>query len=213
MHETAAAPAWVMLAYLISGICFILALRGLSSPESSRKGNRFGMIGMGIALVTTLVHYLPYGTPASADLNSYVGPDFGASERAGPVRSASTEGVRWNGLDRGSVRDRAVSAAVRLNFRESRPPMGYGMTGSTGRSRTPGRQNKHKARRRTSERRACGDLEVWAGRARLTCCNPFRDRRGEPLDPPWANRRRRPPSWRSGVRPASWSPSRPPAGT
>ena len=33
-------PAWVLLAYLIAGICFILALRGLSSPESSRRGNR-----------------------------------------------------------------------------------------------------------------------------------------------------------------------------
>ncbi len=59
MHETAAAPAWVMLAYLIAGICFVLALRGLSSPESSRRGNRLGMTGMAIAVVTTLVHYRP----------------------------------------------------------------------------------------------------------------------------------------------------------
>src|SRR4029434_8068788 len=55
MHETAAVPAWVMLAYLVAGGCFILALRGLSSPESSRRGNRFGMAGMAIAVVTTLV--------------------------------------------------------------------------------------------------------------------------------------------------------------
>ncbi|WP_106640199.1 NAD(P)(+) transhydrogenase (Re/Si-specific) subunit beta [Allosphingosinicella vermicomposti] len=55
MHDAAAPPAWVSLAYLIAGICFILALRGLSSPESSRRGNRFGMAGMGIAVVTTLV--------------------------------------------------------------------------------------------------------------------------------------------------------------
>ena len=60
MHETVAAPAWVMLAYLISGVCFILALRGLSSPESSRRGNQLGMIGMTIAVVTTLVHYAPH---------------------------------------------------------------------------------------------------------------------------------------------------------
>ena len=50
-HDT---PAWVLLAYLVSGICFILALRGLSSPASSRRGNRAGMIGMAIAVVTTL---------------------------------------------------------------------------------------------------------------------------------------------------------------
>ena len=52
-------PAWVLLAYLISGVCFILALRGLSSPESSRRGNRAGMIGMAIAIATTLaVHQI-----------------------------------------------------------------------------------------------------------------------------------------------------------
>jgi NAD(P) transhydrogenase subunit beta len=43
------------LLYLISGVLFILALRGLSSPASSRQGNFFGMIGMAIAMVTTLL--------------------------------------------------------------------------------------------------------------------------------------------------------------
>jgi len=42
------------LAYLISGILFILALRGLSSPASSRAGNRNGMVGMAIAAATTM---------------------------------------------------------------------------------------------------------------------------------------------------------------
>ena len=42
------------LAYLVASVCFILALRGLSHPESSRAGNRYGMIGMAIAIVTTL---------------------------------------------------------------------------------------------------------------------------------------------------------------
>ncbi|MEO8618103.1 MAG: NAD(P)(+) transhydrogenase (Re/Si-specific) subunit beta [Sphingomicrobium sp.] len=47
---------WIVsFAYLVAGICFILALRGLSSPSSSQRGNRFGMIGMTIAVVTTLV--------------------------------------------------------------------------------------------------------------------------------------------------------------
>ena len=55
-----ATPAWVLLAYLVAGVCFILALRGLSSPVSSRRGNRFGMFGMALALVTTLVHYRPF---------------------------------------------------------------------------------------------------------------------------------------------------------
>ena len=42
------------LLYLVSGVLFILALRGLSHPSSSRQGNMFGMVGMGIAVVTTL---------------------------------------------------------------------------------------------------------------------------------------------------------------
>ena len=59
MHEAVGAPAWVMLAYLVAGICFILALRGLSNPESARRGNRAGMAGMLLAVGTTLIHYQP----------------------------------------------------------------------------------------------------------------------------------------------------------
>jgi NAD(P) transhydrogenase subunit beta len=46
-------------AYLIAGILFIMALRGLSHPTTSRQGNRFGMIGMGIAIATTLLILSP----------------------------------------------------------------------------------------------------------------------------------------------------------
>ena len=53
--EHVAVPAWVSIAYLASGVLFILALRGLSSPSTSQRGNRFGMIGMAIAVVTTLI--------------------------------------------------------------------------------------------------------------------------------------------------------------
>ena len=45
------------LAYLVAAVLFILALRGLSSPVTSRQGNRYGMIGMGIAVVATLLHH------------------------------------------------------------------------------------------------------------------------------------------------------------
>ena len=41
--------------YLISGILFILALRGLSSPDTSRQGNYFGIVGMIIAIVVTFL--------------------------------------------------------------------------------------------------------------------------------------------------------------
>jgi len=55
LHEAAPVNPWVALAYMVAGICFILALRGLSSPATSRRGNRLGMIGMAIAVITTLV--------------------------------------------------------------------------------------------------------------------------------------------------------------
>jgi NAD(P) transhydrogenase subunit beta len=45
--------------YLVSGVLFILALRGLSHPATSRRGNLYGMIGMGIAILTTLVLATP----------------------------------------------------------------------------------------------------------------------------------------------------------
>jgi H+-translocating NAD(P) transhydrogenase subunit beta len=73
--EGAALPAWVAIAYLAAGICFILALRGLSGPESSRRGNRIGIVGMAVAVLTTLVHYRPgtitgspFSWPASGTL-------------------------------------------------------------------------------------------------------------------------------------------------
>ena len=44
----------VALAYLVASVFFILALKGLSSPESARRGNLFGIVGMAIAVATTL---------------------------------------------------------------------------------------------------------------------------------------------------------------
>jgi NAD(P) transhydrogenase subunit beta len=54
------------LLYLVAGVLFILALRGLSSPETSRQGNLFGMVGMAIAIVTTLASHPP------ADIGAWV---------------------------------------------------------------------------------------------------------------------------------------------
>jgi NAD(P) transhydrogenase subunit beta len=52
------------LLYLVAGVLFILALRGLSSPESSRRGNMFGIAGMIIAIGTTLGLHPPVGVGA-----------------------------------------------------------------------------------------------------------------------------------------------------
>ena len=43
-----------LLAYIVAGVFFILTLRGLSSPETARRGNQMGVLGMGIAVATTL---------------------------------------------------------------------------------------------------------------------------------------------------------------
>jgi H+-translocating NAD(P) transhydrogenase subunit beta len=57
-------PNLVALLYLAAGVLFILALRGLSSPETSRGGNLFGMVGMAIAIATTLAYHPPAGIGA-----------------------------------------------------------------------------------------------------------------------------------------------------
>ena len=56
--------------YLLASICFIMALRGLSSPDSARRGNMFGVVGMIIAISTTLAapSVLSYGLIAIAIL-------------------------------------------------------------------------------------------------------------------------------------------------
>ena len=48
-------PNLSAILYLTSGVLFILALRGLSSPETSRQGNLFGIIGMIIAITVTFL--------------------------------------------------------------------------------------------------------------------------------------------------------------
>jgi proton-translocating NAD(P)+ transhydrogenase subunit beta len=52
------------LLYLLAGVLFILALRGLSNPETSRRGNMLGMIGMTIAVATTLASHPPASATA-----------------------------------------------------------------------------------------------------------------------------------------------------
>jgi H+-translocating NAD(P) transhydrogenase subunit beta len=53
------AESFAAVLYLVSAVLFILALRGLSHPTTSRQGNTFGMVGMGLAILTTLVLAAP----------------------------------------------------------------------------------------------------------------------------------------------------------
>ncbi|MEZ5810233.1 MAG: NAD(P)(+) transhydrogenase (Re/Si-specific) subunit beta [Rhizobiaceae bacterium] len=65
--------------YLVSGVLFILALRGLSHPTTSRQGNLYGMIGMAIAIVTTLALATPsFGGLALIVVGMAVGGGVGA---------------------------------------------------------------------------------------------------------------------------------------
>ena len=64
---------WAAIAYLVAGVLFILSLRGLSSPATAQSGNRFGMLGMTIAVVTTLVTHMPMKLGDAT--NSYTGVD------------------------------------------------------------------------------------------------------------------------------------------
>jgi NAD(P) transhydrogenase subunit beta len=56
----------VTLLYLVASVCFIQALKGLSHPTTSRRGNVFGMIGMAIAIVTTAVLIIVLAREGSA---------------------------------------------------------------------------------------------------------------------------------------------------
>ncbi len=49
------------LLYVVAGVLFIMALRGLSHPTTSRQGNLYGMVGMGIAIATTVIFFPPAG--------------------------------------------------------------------------------------------------------------------------------------------------------
>ncbi|MHC5233197.1 NAD(P)(+) transhydrogenase (Re/Si-specific) subunit beta [Brucella sp. LJL56] len=65
--------------YLVSGVLFILALRGLSHPTTSRQGNMYGMIGMAISIVTTLLLARPsFGGLALIVIGIAIGGGVGA---------------------------------------------------------------------------------------------------------------------------------------
>ena len=56
MHSLKVEDALLTVAYIVSSVLFILSLRGLSSQVTARRGNAYGLIGMGIAVVATLLH-------------------------------------------------------------------------------------------------------------------------------------------------------------
>ena len=62
------------VAYLISSVLFILSLRGLSHPTTARRGNFYGIVGMAIAIITTVSNpgVLSYKEIAIAFIQAYI---------------------------------------------------------------------------------------------------------------------------------------------
>src|ERR1700726_1442196 len=79
------------LLFLVAGVLFILSLRGLASPASSRQGNFFGMIGMVIAIATTLASHPP--ADGLAWLLVVIGIAIGGSIGAGIARRGAMAAV------------------------------------------------------------------------------------------------------------------------
>ncbi|KVV17661.1 NAD synthetase [Burkholderia ubonensis] len=75
----------VTLLYLIASVCFIQALKGLSNPKSARRGNLFGMVGMAIAILTTVALIFKQAAWLGANLPLGLGLVLGALVVGGAV--------------------------------------------------------------------------------------------------------------------------------
>ncbi|ABC38972.1 NAD(P)(+) transhydrogenase (Re/Si-specific) subunit beta [Burkholderia thailandensis] len=75
----------VTLLYLVASVCFIQALKGLSNPKSARRGNLFGMVGMAIAILTTVALIAKQAAWLGANLPLGLGLVFGALVIGGAV--------------------------------------------------------------------------------------------------------------------------------
>ncbi|KWE82403.1 NAD synthetase [Burkholderia ubonensis] len=75
----------VTLLYLIASVCFIQALKGLSNPKSARRGNLFGMVGMAIAILTTVALIFKQAAWLGANLPLGLGLVLGALVIGGAV--------------------------------------------------------------------------------------------------------------------------------
>ncbi|WP_408591530.1 NAD(P)(+) transhydrogenase (Re/Si-specific) subunit beta [Novosphingobium sp.] len=117
-------PAWVGLAYLIAGVLFILALRGLSSPATSRAGNRYGMIGMTIAMVTTLVTHGIASLPEIA----------GAIAIGGGVGFITARKIKMTDMPQlvAAFHSLVGLAAVLVGLAAYLNPVAFGITGADG---------------------------------------------------------------------------------
>ena len=128
-----------MLSYLISGVCFILALRGLSSPATSRRGNRYGMAGMALAVMTTLLlkapvpagAFLPQPTPA--DLLTLV-QILGAIAVGGGIGFVTARRIKMTDMPQlvAAFHSLVGMAAVLVGWAAYLNPVAFGISGVDG---------------------------------------------------------------------------------
>ena len=90
--------------YLVSGVLFILALRGLSSPVTSRRGNTLGMVGMTIAVLTTLATLWTQGKLDGVTIGLIaVGIAIGGTVGATAARKVAMTAMRCSAIREDSV--------------------------------------------------------------------------------------------------------------
>ena len=99
-------PNIAALLYLVAGSLFILALKGLSSPASSRAGNRNGMIGMAIAVGTALDIASP---TATGDFSTVLSALTGLDTQQGPAALNTISGQPYTGFGTMNAQARSPS--------------------------------------------------------------------------------------------------------
>ena len=139
--EHVATPAWALLAYLVSGVLFILALRGLSSPSTSQRGNRFGMIGMAIAMVTTLIVHFPTRGVSKVAIEYLPGPNlevatliFAAIALGGAIGWFTAKRIKMTDMPQlvAAFHSLVGMAAVLVGWAAYLNPTAFGIAGADG---------------------------------------------------------------------------------
>jgi hypothetical protein len=98
--------------YLIAAICFIMALRGLSSPVTSRQGNLFGVVGMVVAIGVTIATpgvVSPWLIIGGVVVGGAIGTVVALRIHMTACRSSSRPSIRWSAWRRCSWRRRRSS--------------------------------------------------------------------------------------------------------
>ena len=93
----------ITVLYLVASVCFIQALKGLSHPTTSRRGNLFGMIGMAIAVFTTVALIFKLGSELATQGIGYVLVGLLIGGTAGTIMAKRVEMTKMPEIGRAHV--------------------------------------------------------------------------------------------------------------